>query len=93
MLKTQGVASGLVRGRKRKASCRPNIGHIGDENRINVALTRAREALYIIGNMETLAVNHIWKELKEDALKRECLYEYDCSHPLTTNIYLNALLN
>ena len=75
MLLPQDAASG--RGRVGKKKHRPNIGHIGDRNRINVALTRAREALYILGNMKTLAVNDIWKKLKEDALRRKCLY--DCS--------------
>ena len=38
--------------------------------RMNVALTRAREALYIVGDMGTLAENSDWKALRQDAIGR-----------------------
>merc|ERR1712141_220404 len=46
------------------------IGFLSDEKRLNVALTRARFSLYIVGNLETLKVNTMWRSLLEDATER-----------------------
>lgn len=43
--------------------CKQNLGFIMDENQINVALTRARKGLIIIGNQDLLRCNKVWKEL------------------------------
>lgn len=42
------------------------IGFLSEENRVCVALSRAREGLYIIGNMNDLVMknNKIWPKLK-----------------------------
>lgn len=51
-----------------------NIGFLREENRVCVALSRAREGLYIMGNMDDLVVkNIIWPKIKsvleeEDAI-------------------------
>ncbi|XP_067677521.1 3'-5' exoribonuclease HELZ2-like [Haliotis asinina] len=49
---------------------RHNLGFITDENQINVALTRARKGLIIIGNFHLLKCDPIWKHLL-DAYKTE----------------------
>ena len=40
---------------------------------MNVALTRAREALYVVGDMETLNENTDWRALRQDAIRRKAL--------------------
>ncbi|XP_078359214.1 uncharacterized protein LOC144643749 isoform X2 [Oculina patagonica] len=48
---------------------------VSDNQRMNVALTRARHALYVFGHMETLKESSTdWKALVEDAVKRRCLF-------------------
>ncbi|XP_046567929.1 LOW QUALITY PROTEIN: helicase with zinc finger domain 2-like [Haliotis rubra] len=42
---------------------RHNLGFITDENQINVALTRARKGLIIVGNSHLLKCDPIWKQL------------------------------
>lgn len=43
-----------------------NIGFLKEENRVCVALSRAREGLYIFGNMNDLIVkNKIWPSIKK----------------------------
>ncbi|KAM3702041.1 hypothetical protein ACJW30_05G222400 [Castanea mollissima] len=51
------------------------VGFLKNHQRTNVALTRARYCLWILGNEATLTKrNTIWKELVIDAKKRRCFY-------------------
>ncbi|KAI4355927.1 hypothetical protein L6164_004651 [Bauhinia variegata] len=54
---------------------RGSIGFLSDKRRVNVALTRARHCLWILGH-ETTLVNSdsVWRELVIDAKKRGCFY-------------------
>lgn len=64
-----------------------NIGFLKEENRVCVALSRAREGLYIMGNMDDLVVkNSIWPKIKTvleenqaigDALQLRCQIHSD----------------
>lgn len=64
-----------------------NIGFLKEENRVCVALSRAREGLYVMGNMDDLVVkNSIWPKIKEvldneeaigDALELRCQIHLD----------------
>ncbi|XP_028104168.1 uncharacterized protein LOC114303236 [Camellia sinensis] len=55
-----------------------NIGFISSPRRINVALTRARHCLWILGN-ETMLSNSgsVWDELISDAKVRQCFFNAD----------------
>lgn len=46
------------------------VGFLGDTRRLNVAITRAKSSLWILGNEKSLASNPVWKRLIEDAKKR-----------------------
>ncbi|KAL4593865.1 hypothetical protein ACB092_05G294900 [Castanea dentata] len=51
------------------------VGFLKNQQRTNVALTRARHCLWILGNEATLTKRcTIWKELVIDAKKRRCFY-------------------
>ena len=39
------------------------IGFLADKRRVNVALTRARYSLLIVGNHDTLAKDELWGDL------------------------------
>jgi superfamily I DNA and/or RNA helicase len=51
-----------------KSKDRPNIGFMTDNQRINVALTRAKYGLWIVGDVKTLVASSrgadtIWRDL------------------------------
>ena len=44
-----------------------NVGFLREENRVCVALSRAREGLYVMGNMNDLtSKSGIWSKVKEE---------------------------
>lgn len=54
------------------------IDFLSNRQRANVALTRSRYCLWILGNEATLLKNgSIWKKLVIDAKIRQCFYDYD----------------
>ncbi|XP_048505861.1 NFX1-type zinc finger-containing protein 1-like isoform X3 [Athalia rosae] len=57
------------------------IGFLKEENRVCVALSRAREGLYIMGNMEDLVIkNTIWPKIKEVLESENAIGEYLTLH-------------
>ncbi|XP_071723216.1 uncharacterized protein [Rutidosis leptorrhynchoides] len=55
-----------------------SIGSLADRHRINVALTRARHSLWILGDGDTLFnTESIWKEIVSDAKDRYCFFNAD----------------
>lgn len=53
------------------SGCRSSsIGFVADVRRMNVALTRARLSLWILGNARTLQMNYNWAALVKDAKER-----------------------
>ncbi|CAL9239435.1 unnamed protein product [Arabidopsis halleri] len=52
------------------------IGFLSNQQRTNVALTRARYCLWILGNEATLTNNKsVWRQLVHDAKARNCFYD------------------
>ena len=46
---------------------------MSDVRRMNVALTRAKTTLWILGNKDSLSRNEVWKKLLTDAGERNCI--------------------
>ncbi|XP_072988634.1 uncharacterized protein [Typha latifolia] len=58
-----------------RSNSKGNIGFLADNQRTNVALTRAKHCLWILGNASTLSRSGtIWEDLILDAQNRKCLF-------------------
>lgn len=72
----------------RAQQCRGSIGFLTDKQRMNVALTRARHALYVFGHMETLkGGSSDWRALIENAEKRGCFF------PVKSSLEVRSILS
>ncbi|KAF5186977.1 p-loop nucleoside triphosphate hydrolase superfamily protein, partial [Thalictrum thalictroides] len=61
-----------------------SVGFLSNLQRTNVALTRARYCLWILGNGSTLVnSDSIWKKVVLDAQKRECYFDVDKDQTLS----------
>lgn len=56
-----------------------SIGFLSDLRRMNVALTRAKQSLWIVGQSDTLTVNPEWSKLIDSVRERSCLTTVDKS--------------
>ncbi|KAL0349341.1 UNVERIFIED_CONTAM: Helicase SEN1 [Sesamum angustifolium] len=55
-----------------------SIGFLSSPQRTNVALTRARHCLWILGNERTLSLaDSVWEALINDAKQRQCFFTAD----------------
>lgn len=54
-----------------------HIGFVGDENQINVGITRAQNGLCILGNQEVLNCSPAWKKLLKHYSGRGCVVSAD----------------
>lgn len=50
-----------------------SVGFLRDFRRMNVALTRAKTSMWILGHQSSLVKNKLWRHLIEDARDRNCL--------------------
>ncbi|CAH2065623.1 unnamed protein product [Thlaspi arvense] len=59
-----------------RSNGRGAIGFLSNQQRTNVALTRARYCLWILGNEATLTNNKsVWRQLVDDAKARDCFHD------------------
>lgn len=56
-----------------RASETGSVGFLSDIRRMNVALTRARTTLWILGNKSSLRRDKVWSKLIKDAEARQCM--------------------
>ena len=57
------VRSGGTEAKPSKTALKDWVGFLQDPHRFNVALSRARKCLFIVGNSKTLEADPLWKEL------------------------------
>nr|XP_006816018.1 PREDICTED: helicase with zinc finger domain 2-like [Saccoglossus kowalevskii] len=61
-----------IEERPTKGWLKKNLGFVTDEHQINVALTRARKGLIIIGNANLLRTDYNWRRLLEEYRRKNC---------------------
>ncbi|KAM0752744.1 hypothetical protein T439DRAFT_286412 [Meredithblackwellia eburnea MCA 4105] len=65
----------------RGGSAQKSVGFLSDTRRMNVALTRARSSLFVLGDMNKLKSNEYWGSLVADASERGLLTQVR-AHPV-----------
>eukprot|EP01025_Chloroclados_australasicus_P044132 TRINITY_DN4759_c0_g1_i10.p1 TRINITY_DN4759_c0_g1~~TRINITY_DN4759_c0_g1_i10.p1 ORF type:complete len:789 (+),score=106.44 TRINITY_DN4759_c0_g1_i10:122-2488(+) len=71
----QGREKDLVIFSAVRGGQRHSIGFVADERRLNVAVTRSRSSLLIVGNVQTLLTDENWKLLVRNTRARRCMYK------------------
>jgi superfamily I DNA and/or RNA helicase len=60
----QGEENNIILLSLVRSNMRNQIGFLKNENRVCVALSRAKHGMFIIGNMTALQTANIWKEIR-----------------------------
>ncbi|KAI3875178.1 hypothetical protein MKX03_032982 [Papaver bracteatum] len=69
-----------------------SVGFLSNHQRINVALTRARYCLWVVGNGQTLLnSDSVWRKLVQSAKERECFFSVDDDKMLSKAV-IDALI-
>ena len=58
-----------------RAETNAGVGFLADIRRMNVALTRARSSLWVVGSVDALVSNKTWRDLCQDAKDRQLITE------------------
>ncbi|GJT76661.1 UvrD-like helicase, ATP-binding domain, P-loop containing nucleoside triphosphate hydrolase [Tanacetum coccineum] len=83
----QGGEEDIIILSKVRSNIHGSLGFISSPQRTNVALTRARHCLWILGNERTLTNSEsIWKDLVSDARNRHCFFDVDADECLKMTI-------
>nr|XP_043617923.1 uncharacterized protein LOC122589673 isoform X2 [Erigeron canadensis] len=69
-----------------------SIGFVADVRRMNVALTRAKHSLWILGNVRTLQTNKNWGALVNDAKERNLILSVKKPYASTFNSFFQSNL-
>jgi senataxin len=65
-----------------RAGASGGLGFVNDIRRMNVAITRARRSLWILGSLDTLKKNRQWQDLIQDATGRSVVVYSACVRSL-----------
>ncbi|KAI9004711.1 hypothetical protein BC832DRAFT_540112 [Gaertneriomyces semiglobifer] len=57
-----------------------SVGFVSDARRMNVALTRSKHSLFVLGNVRSLTSNKLWRQLVDDADARRMCSKIDTSY-------------
>lgn len=74
------------------------LGFVTIPQRLNVALTRAKESLFVCGHFDTLRTDETWKDMIEDATQRSLthnvtsVFEISSLRPLLIKKWLNNFI-
>lgn len=49
------------------------VGFLSDYRRVNVAMTRAKHSLWVVGDCDTLAFDPVWRAFLDDAASRSSI--------------------
>jgi len=73
----QGEESDIILLSLVRSNEKGNVGFLKTENRICVALSRAKYGFYIMGNMNNLySSGYLWKQIKETLEKQDSFGKY-----------------
>lgn len=64
------------------------IGFLADERRMNVALTRAKRSLFVLGNAEYISQNNIWQQIVQNCKIRGLVTDYESKLTFKLDPYL-----
>ena len=71
----QGQEKDIIVVSTARSNRNDQVGFLTDERRINVALTRAKHLLIVVGNGDTLGSNEVWDAFLSWAEKNHCYYQ------------------
>ncbi|KAL8582079.1 hypothetical protein ACOMHN_003999 [Nucella lapillus] len=71
----RSLSSFKIEARPTFGWCSRHLGFITDQHQVNVALTRARRGLFIVGNMELLRCDEVWRRLVKRYQDLGCVRE------------------
>ncbi|GAX75224.1 hypothetical protein CEUSTIGMA_g2668.t1 [Chlamydomonas eustigma] len=74
-VRTSAGVSETLSSTDKQAHGGASIGFVADVRRLNVAITRAKSALWVLGHCKALATNPTWSALIADAKDRGCMIE------------------